>query len=409
MNQKEIRRILKDTDYIHTSGTAEELRAAEYLRARCEVLGAKAWLESFPVVMSDMHEAHLYADGKEIPCEGFRCCGNWDTEAEFFYMPHADEVSFSQCRGKIVLLDSGVSHFLYKDLWDNGAEGVITYDGSVLYADRDIDSRELRESVACGHLLPGVNINAKDAFALVKNGTKRIRITINETVYPGESRNVVAELPGESDEWIILSAHYDTKPLSRGSYDNMSGCIGLLSVLEALRGEKLRYGLRFLFCGSEERGLLGSKAYTEQHESELDKVVLNVNLDMIGSVMGGFLACCSTDEAFISYLRGLCRESGWSTEIRQGVYSSDSTPFADKGVPALSFARLATSSQAAIHTRYDTPAILSPAQLQKDSEFITLFTRRMATAALCPVNRVIPQKVRDELDVYLFRKRKETV
>ena len=409
MNLKQIRSILRDTDYIHTSGTEEELRVARYLAERCRELGAEARLEPFSVLMSEMHEAHLFADGREIPCEGFRCCGSGEAEAEFFYMPCADSVALSQCKGKIVLLDSGVSHFLYKDLWDHGAEGVITYDGSVLYADRDIDSRELRESVACGHLLPGVNINAKDAFALVKNGTKRVRITIDETVTPGESHNVVAELPGESDEWIVLSAHYDTKPLSRGSYDNMSGCIGLLYVLEALRNVPRRFGLRFLFCGSEERGLLGSKAYTEMHDGELDKVALNINLDMIGSVMGKFAACCSTETAFVNYIRAMSREAGWSMDAYQGVYSSDSTPFADHGVPALSFARLATSAQAAIHTRYDTPAILSAEQIRQDSEFIAQFTRRMACAAVCPAERSIPQKIRDDLDVYLARKRKEQV
>ena len=49
---------------------------------------------------------------------------------------------------------------------------------------------------------------------------------------------------------------------------------------------KHRYGLRFVWCGSEERGLLGSKAYCEAHEEELKKGVLNVNLDMIGCTTG---------------------------------------------------------------------------------------------------------------------------
>ena len=35
----------------------------------------------------------------------------------------------------------------------------------------------------------------------------------------------------------------------------------------------------------EERGLLGSKAYVRDHEEELDKIVLNINLDMIGTYM----------------------------------------------------------------------------------------------------------------------------
>ena len=70
MNLKHIRQILKDTDYVHTGGTAEELKAAEYLRAEAEKMGAKAWLETFPVQMAEMKSASLTADGTEIPCLG---------------------------------------------------------------------------------------------------------------------------------------------------------------------------------------------------------------------------------------------------------------------------------------------------------------------------------------------------
>ena len=42
MNARKLKQIFKDTDYVHRSGTPEELRVAEYLRARCEELGAAA-------------------------------------------------------------------------------------------------------------------------------------------------------------------------------------------------------------------------------------------------------------------------------------------------------------------------------------------------------------------------------
>ena len=49
MNIRQIRQILKDTDFIHTSGTPEERRVAEYLAERCRELGAETRLEAFPV------------------------------------------------------------------------------------------------------------------------------------------------------------------------------------------------------------------------------------------------------------------------------------------------------------------------------------------------------------------------
>jgi Zn-dependent M28 family amino/carboxypeptidase len=241
----------------------------------------------------------------------------------------------------------------------------------------------------------------------VRNRTKTAKIAVDEDEYEGESRNVVAEIPGQTGEWIILTAHYDTVPLSHGAYDNMSGCIGLLGIMEALCGKApLRYGLRFVFCGSEEVGLLGSKAYTAAHEKELEKIALNVNLDMIGSVMGKFIACVSAEEKLVHYLSYVGAELGFPVSARIGVYSSDSTPFADHGVPALSFARIAPGGVAPIHCRYDLLDLLSMDQLAADIAFITEFTRRMAMSAVCPVARDIPEKVKTELDEYLFRKRR---
>ena len=351
MNRTEIRRILKDTDYVRTGGSAEELRAAEYLRDKCLAMGVSAGLEEFDVAMAEMHEAHLYADGREIPCRGYLCCGSWDTEAELLYLPNTDPVSLRAVKDRIVLLDSGVSHFLFADLIEYGAAGFITYDGNVHYRDNDIDQKELRGYVAMGKKLPGVNVNAKTAAALVKSGAKKVRIVVDQREYTGRSRNVVAELPGTSDEWFILTAHYDSTSLSRGSYDNMSGCIGLLEIMEAMKAAAPhRCGLRFVFCGSEERGLLGSKAYAAAHEKELEKAVLNINLDMIGTYMGKFIACCSAEEGLVTYLKYLSAELGLGIEARTGVYSSDSTPFADKGVPAVSFARIAGNNQATTAT-----------------------------------------------------------
>ena len=410
MNTAMIRGILKDTDFVHTSGSKEELQVAEYLKSECEKRGAKAFIEPFPVEMAEVTEASFSYNGIEIPCTGFRNCGSAEIEAPFLYLPNTDPASLSQVGGKIVLLDSGVGYFLFQDLVENGAVGIVTYNGNVRFRDRDIDDKELRKPVRGEKdlRLPAVNIHAKDAFRLVKAGPKTVKIKISGKEYPGESRNVICELPGTSDEWIVMTAHYDTTPLSHGSYDNMTGCIALLHTLDVLLEQAPhRYGVRFIFCGSEERGLLGSHAYVDTHEEELKKIVLNVNIDMVGSVMGRFISCVSAEEALASYIKYEASMKGFGIAVRQGVYSSDSTPFADKGVPAVSFARMASSNQATIHNRYDTPEILSAGQILTDSQYIAEFTKSMADAVKCPVNREIPERVKKELDEYLNRKRRE--
>ena len=409
MNTRTLKKIFLDTDFVRRSGTPEELRAAEYLKARCEELGVPARLESFPVPMGEIEEAHVFADGKEIPCRGFFCCGSGETEGELYYMPGQDPVSIAGAKDKIVLMDTqGIGFFPYQDLMKVGAKAILFQYGNIHFPNRDIDERDLRAHVVGEERkVLCAMIHSESAVQLVKNKVKRVKIAIRQREWEGESHNVIAELPGEREEWIALSAHYDSTALSHGSYDNMSGCAGLLGVLEALRNKKRNYGLRFVFCGSEERGLLGSKAYVRDHEAELEKIALNINLDMIGTIMGKFIARVSAEEALAHYLRYMGAELGFPVEARIGVYSSDSTPFADKGVPAVSLARIASRDVAPIHCRYDRPEVLSMEQLQKDIAFIAEFTRRMAQAALCPVGREIPEKVKKELDEYLFRKRKE--
>ena len=63
MKQEAMKKIFQETDYVHRSGTPEELRAAEYLKARCEELGVPARLEAFPVAMAEIEEARVLADG----------------------------------------------------------------------------------------------------------------------------------------------------------------------------------------------------------------------------------------------------------------------------------------------------------------------------------------------------------
>ena len=409
MNSKALKQIFTDTDFVHRSGTPEELRVAEYLKARCEAFGATARIEAFPVPMAEIEETHVFADGKEIPAKGFFCCGSGEVEGELYYMPSQDRVSVAGAKDKIVLMDtSGIGFFGYQDLMKAGAKGILFQYGDLHNGNRDIDERDLRAAVVGEQqkvLCAMLHVSA--AVALVKNKTKRVRIQIKQREYEGESHNVVAELPGKTDEWIALSAHYDTTALSHGSYDNMTGCVGILGVLEALKNKPLNYGLRLVFCGSEERGLLGSKAYVRDHEAELEKIALNVNLDMIGTIMGKFIARVSAEEALAHYITYMGAELGFPVSAKTGVYSSDSTPFADKGVPALSFARLANDSVAPIHCRFDRPDVLSMEQLQKDIAFIAEFTRRMAMSAVCPVGRDIPDSVKKELDEYLFRKRRD--
>ena len=405
MNSQQIMRIFEDTAYVRMGGRPEEKKTAEYLCQKVAELGLEASVEPFEVPMGDMEEAFFQADGVSIPCKGYMCCGSGEVEAPFYYLRSTDAWSLSQCKGKIVLIDGYLGYWVYQDLLENGAVGIITHDGNVNYSDRDIDQRELRSYVHNGKKLLAVNINTKDAVSLVNKGVSGAKISVKQREYTGTSQNVILDMPGQLDEYIVLTAHYDSTSLSQGAYDNMSGSVGLLGIAEHFAKNPHRYGLRFVWCGSEERGLLGSKAYCAAHEEALSKVVLNINLDMIGCIMGKFIACATTEEKLVSYIEYLAFEQGLGIHAYQDVYSSDSTPFADKGVPAVSFARRAPANTATIHNSYDTMALMSGEQMVEDIEFLIQFTNRMANAQRCPVDRQMPDNMKEKLDIYLNRKR----
>lgn len=407
MNAENVMKVFSDTAYIRVGGRPEEKKAAEYLRQQVVEFGLEAALEPFDVPLGDIEEAMLLVDGVSIPCKGYMCAGSSTVEAPFYYLRTNDAWSLRQCKGKIVLIDGYLGYWIYQDLLENGAVGFVTYDGHVNYADRDIDARELRSYVSNGKIIPGVNINVKDAVSLIEKGVKSAKIVLEQKEYMGTSQNVVLDMPGEVDEYIVFTAHYDSTPLSQGAYDNMSGSIGLLGIAEHFAKNPHRYGLRFVWCGCEERGLLGSKAYCAAHEEELSKIVLNINLDMIGCIMGKFIACATAEEKLVNYIEYFAAEMGHEIKASQDVYSSDSTPFADKGVPAVSFARIAPNNTATIHNSYDTMKLMKGAQMAEDIDFLIAFTSRMANAKLCPVKREMPDNMKEKLDTYLFRKRPE--
>jgi len=91
-----------------------------------------------------------------------------------------------------------------------------------------------------------------------------------------KASNVVAEIRGSEkpDEYVVLGAHLDSWELGTGALDN--GCNAAL-VIDALRaikaaGLRPRRSIRFILFSGEEQGMIGSRAYANQHRAELDKV-----------------------------------------------------------------------------------------------------------------------------------------
>jgi hypothetical protein len=132
---------------------------------------------------------------------------------------------------------------------------------------------------------------------------------------------------------------------------------------------------------------------------------MNINLDMIGCLMGHFLTCVTADEKVSGYISTMSAELDFQNDVYRDVYSSDSTPFADKDIPAISFARYPVKGMFGYHDRYDTIDIMDGEQMAEDFEFVLAFAKRMASAKHFPFKREMPEDMRKKLDNYLGIKR----
>ena len=73
--------------------------------------------------------------------------------------------------------------------------------------------------------------------------------------------NVLAELPGDDNNVVMVGGHLDSVSAGPGINDNGSGSAAILDIAEAMRKVKPTNTVRFAWWGAEESGLIGSRFY----------------------------------------------------------------------------------------------------------------------------------------------------
>ncbi len=131
-------------------------------------------------------------------------------------------------------------------------------------------------------------------FKVKSRGYLRQRITLKQNYVKGE--NVLGFIEGADlkDEVLIITAHYDHLGkkeglIYNGADDNTSGTAAILEIADAFMKAKIdsvgpRRSILIMAVSGEEKGLLGSKYYTEKPIYPLDKTIANLNIDMIGRI-----------------------------------------------------------------------------------------------------------------------------
>lgn len=412
MESKEYK-LLEKLYFERIGGTDKELEACHIIQDELKQLGLESRIEPFDVVTNHVSKVSLEVlkpYQKTYEATAYMGCVNTQgLVGELCYFESDNAVSKKQVCGKIALVNGYLGMKTFKAITEAKAVGFITYNGNIDREENDLDPRELRESLQEFGNLPGVNIRVEDAMEMVAKGASEVRIVVEQTIEKVSSHNLICDITKESEDMIVCTAHYDSVPHSKGAYDNATGSVCLYGLAKELKDKKLAHNLRLIWCGSEERGLLGSKAYVAAHQDDMDQIKLCVNVDMVGSIMGRRIAVCTSDMSLVHYMDYFGKIKGFPIEVSQGVYSSDSTPFADNGVPAVSFARITSPGTGEIHSRYDVMEHLSESMLLQDTSFICEFVSEMANSFVIPIPKEIPDNMKEEIDKYYGRdlKKKE--
>lgn len=166
-------------------------------------------------------------------------------------------------------------------------------------------------------------------------------------------KNMLACIPGKNEEIIVISAHYDhvgimNNEVYNGADDNASGTAALLKFAEYYKNNKPNYTLVFAAFDAEEMGLRGSKAFVEKPPVALEKIKLNINMDMISHNDKGELYACGTfkypelkkyfitTDPRIKVLLGhddpKTGNEDWTNQSDQGSFNAKDIPFIYFGV-----------------------------------------------------------------------------
>jgi Zn-dependent M28 family amino/carboxypeptidase len=187
--------------------------------------------------------------------------------------------------------------------------------------------------------IPAAGISPDGANRLRRTaaGWPRATLEIVTEEFPTSTETLVFDIRGETDEWVVLSAHIDGHDLAESAMDNATGVAAALSVARAMcsRTKPRIRGVRLAFFSVEEWALTGSAQYVKElTETERGKIVLNVNLDSIAG-SPNLSALTSGFRDLEPFLLRVAESNGVVLRTaRPLMTNSDHANFAQAGIPA---------------------------------------------------------------------------
>lgn len=231
----------------------------------------------------------------------------------------------------------------------------------------------LRAQVAIGPRVSGTAENAKTRAYIVSTlgamGIKSVEQPFDGRTPTGTVKmvNIIATLPGERPDRIILASHFDTKLFREfrfvGASDSASSTAGLLELARVLKDRPRPYTIELLFLDGEEAvvewsetdSTYGSRFYVQNAKTTgtLSGIKAFILLDMIGDKNLNIRREQNSTRWLTDIIWAAAARTGHQQHFLSDVtpIEDDHLPFLAAGVPAVDIIDL---EYAAWHTAADT-------------------------------------------------------
>lgn len=220
---------------------------------------------------------------------------------------------------------------------------------------------------------------------LISFSNKKIELNIDATLKQGEiTQNVLGYVKGTEnpDSFIVFSAHYDhigmlgEDAIFPGANDNASGTSMIIDLARhySRPENKPKTSILFIAFGAEEVGLLGSKFYVQKPYFPLDKILIQINTDIMGTGDDGITMVNATKNTDIyQAFKKINDKKKYLKRIKKRgqAANSDHHPFDKKGVKAIFLYTMGGSK--AYHDIYDTGENLTLSKYNEVFQLITDF------------------------------------
>lgn len=202
----------------------------------------------------------------------------------------------------------------------------------------------------------------------------------------GNVHNIIAKLTGTNNtKAVLIAAHHDSVINGPGASDDGAGVAAILETIRALKsGSPLKNDVIFLFTDGEEIGLLGSKAFIEEHPWAKD-VGLVLNLEARGNTGPVIMFETSDNNGWIIPEFAKSAIHPVANSLTQSVYKllpndTDMSMFKQAGLTGLNFAYL--NGFAYYHTSADNLKTIDERSLQHHGEYALALSRHFGNLNL---------------------------